>query len=165
MVAGMATTASTASTGTAPSSTAQQVPAIDDQICFALYAASRALTTRYRELLAPLDLTYPQYLAMVVLWEGNEVSVARLGERLFLDSGTLSPLLRRLESRGLVSRSRSTSDERSVLVSLTADGDALRARAAGIPEAICESTGLDVASLVALQQQVVALGDSVRATI
>jgi len=165
MVAGMATTASTASTGTAPSSTAQQVPAVDDQICFALYAASRALTTRYRELLAPLDLTYPQYLAMVVLWEGNEVSVARLGERLFLDSGTLSPLLRRLESRGLVSRSRSTSDERSVLVSLTADGDALRARAAGIPEAICESTGLDVASLVALQQQVVALGDSVRATI
>ena len=161
----MATTASIASTGTAPSSTAQQVPAIDDQICFALYAASRALTTRYRELLAPLDLTYPQYLAMVVLWEGNEVSVARLGERLFLDSGTLSPLLRRLESRGLVSRSRSTSDERSVLVSLTADGDALRARAAGIPEAICESTGLDVASLVALQQQVVALGDSVRATI
>jgi len=160
----MATTASIASTG-APSSTAQQVPAIDDQICFALYAASRALTTRYRELLAPLDLTYPQYLAMVVLWEGNEVSVARLGERLFLDSGTLSPLLRRLESRGLVSRSRSTSDERSVLVSLTADGDALRARAAGIPEAICESTGLDVASLVALQQQVVALGDSVRATI
>jgi len=161
----MATTASIASTGTAPSSTVQQVPAIDDQICFALYAASRALTTRYRELLAPLDLTYPQYLAMVVLWEGNEVSVARLGERLFLDSGTLSPLLRRLESRGLVSRSRSTSDERSVLVSLTADGDALRARAAGIPEAICESTGLDVASLVALQQQVVALGDSVRATI
>jgi len=161
----MATTASIASTGTAPSSTAQQVPAIDDQICFALYAASRALTTRYRELLAPLDLTYPQYLAMVVLWEGNEVSVARLGERLFLDSGTLSPLLRRLESRGLVSRSRSTSDERSVLVGLTADGDALRARAAGIPEAICESTGLDVASLVALQQQVVALGDSVRATI
>ena len=161
----MATTASIASTGTAPSSTARQVPAIDDQICFALYAASRALTTRYRELLAPLDLTYPQYLAMVVLWEGNEVSVARLGERLFLDSGTLSPLLRRLESRGLVSRSRSTSDERSVLVGLTADGDALRARAAGIPEAICESTGLDVASLVALQQQVVALGDSVRATI
>ena len=146
-------------------SPAPQVPAIDDQICFALYAASRALTTRYRELLAPLDLTYPQYLAMVVLWEGSEVSVARLGERLFLDSGTLSPLLRRLEIRGLVFRTRSATDERSVLVSLTADGEALRARAAGIPEAICESTGLDVDTLVALQQQVVALGDSVRATL
>jgi DNA-binding MarR family transcriptional regulator len=143
----------------------QQVPAIDDQICFALYAASRALTTRYRELLAPLELTYPQYLAMVVLWEGSEVSVARLGERLYLDSGTLSPLLRRLEARGLVARTRSTADERSVIVSLTLDGQALRAQAAGIPAAICESTGLDVESLVALQHQVVALGDSVRATI
>ena len=143
----------------------QQVPAIDDQICFALYAASRALTTRYRELLAPLDLTYPQYLAMVVLWEGRQISVAQLGERLYLDSGTLSPLLRRLEARGLVSRTRSSTDERSVLVNLTDAGNGLRAQAAGIPQAICESTGLDVASLVALQQQVVALGASVRATI
>jgi DNA-binding MarR family transcriptional regulator len=144
--------------------TEQAAPGLDDQICLALYTASRALTARYRSLLAPLGLTYPQYLAMVALWEDGPQSVARLGERLYLDSGTLSPLLRRLESTGLVSRTRSTDDERSVIVSLTERGNDLRSDAAGVPEAICLSTGLDVDTLVTLQKQIVALADSVRTT-
>ena len=139
-------------------------PGLDDQICLALYTASRALTSRYRTLLAPLGLTYPQYLAMVALWEDGPQSVARLGERLYLDSGTLSPLLRRLESTGLVTRTRSADDERSVTIALTERGSGLRADAAGVPDAICASTGLDVESLMALQKQIVALADSVRAT-
>ena len=142
----------------------QGAPGLDDQICLALYTASRALTARYRTLLAPLGLTYPQYLAMVALWEDGPQSVARLGERLYLDSGTLSPLLRRLESTGLVTRTRSADDERSVVIALTDRGSALRADAATVPEAICLSTGLDVDALVALQKQIVALAESVRTT-
>lgn len=142
---------------------AHPIPRIDDQICFALYAASRALTSRYRDLLAPLGLTYPQYLAMSVLWDSGIMSVAALGERLFLDSGTLSPLIRRLESSGLVTRSRSVDDERSVLVDLTGSGRAMQAQASGIPMAICDATGIDLDALVTLQQQVAALGTNVRA--
>jgi len=142
----------------------RQAPGLDDQICLALYTASRALTSRYRGLLAPLGLTYPQYLAMVALWEDGPQSVARLGERLYLDSGTLSPLLRRLETSGLITRTRSADDERSVIIALTHDGDRLRSEAAGVPDAICASTGLDVESLMELQKQIVALADSVRAT-
>ena len=136
---------------------------LEQQICFALYNASRALTSRYRELLEPLGLTYPQYLSMLVLWETGSATVSELGERLHLDSGTLSPLLRRLEASGLIRRERAANDERVVNVSLTETGAALKAGAAGIPEQICLSTGLPVESIVALRDQVTAVADSVRA--
>jgi DNA-binding MarR family transcriptional regulator len=106
---------------------------LDDQLCFALYAASRAMTARYRPLLDALGLTYPQYLVMVVLWDQGETTVRGLGDRLRLDSGTLSPLLKRLESNGHISRTRNAEDERSVLIRATPQGSRLRAQAAQVP--------------------------------
>ena len=138
-------------------------PGLDEQICFALYNASRAITLRYRDLLTPLGITYPQYLVLLVLWEGGEIGVSGLGARLQLDSGTLSPLLRRLESAGLVTRTRSGHDERTVSVSLTARGRSLQGEAAHIPAQICAATGLDRPDLQVLQQQIATLADSVRA--
>jgi len=135
---------------------------VADQICFAMYSASRALTARYRELLAPLGLTYPQYLVLMALWQQEPLTVSALGTRLALDSGTLSPLLRRLEGAGLVDRRRSDSDERSVLVHLTAAGRELEAAAAGIAASIGESTGLEVDELIVLRQQIVELTHNVR---
>lgn len=137
-------------------------PPLEEQICFALYSASRSLTTRYRQLLAPLGVTYPQYLVLVVLWETGTTSVGRLGERLQLDSGTLSPLLRRLERAGLVVRGRSTTDERVVEVSLSPRGDELRSEGPRIADAICASTGLPLDDLRELQAQVAALAERVR---
>ncbi|HEY4267909.1 MAG TPA: MarR family transcriptional regulator [Galbitalea sp.] len=137
-------------------------PLLDEQICFALYSASRAFTSRYRELLEPLGLTYPQYLAMLVLWESEPLSVSHLGERLQLDSGTLSPLLKRLESVGLITRTRATDDERSVLVALTQTGDALRAKAVDIPYQLCASTGLTPADLGRLQAELSSLTATMR---
>ena len=134
---------------------------LDEKICFSLYRASRALTNRYRELLRPLGVTYPQYLVLLVLWEKGTVSVATLGERLQLDSGTLSPLLRRLETNGIVTRTRSAADERSVLVNLTPHGEKLHELASGIPNAVCLATGLQPTALISLQKQVAALADSV----
>ena len=116
--------------------TANACPAhlrLDQQLCFPLYAASNLMTRLYRPLLDELGLTYPQYLAMLVLWEASPCTVSALGERLLLDSGTLTPLLKRLETAGLVRRTRDAADERRVLVSLTDNGLALRARADGVP--------------------------------
>lgn len=107
---------------------------LNQQLCFPLYAASNLMTRLYRPMLDELGLTYPQYLAMLVLWEASPSTVSALGERLLLDSGTLTPLLKRLESAGLVHRTRDTADERRVLVSLTAEGRELRARADGVPQ-------------------------------
>jgi DNA-binding MarR family transcriptional regulator len=121
------------------------------QVCFALYAASRALTALYRPVLDRLGLTYPQYLVMLVLWERGDTSVKALGTSLELDSGTLSPLLKRLEAAGLVRRARDPRDERSVLISLTAAGDALREQATGIPRAIAEATGVPADKLADLR--------------
>lgn len=121
------------------------------QVCFALYAASRALTALYRPVLDRLGLTYPQYLVMLVLWERGDTTVKALGTSLELDSGTLSPLLKRLEAAGLVTRARDPRDERSVVVSLTTAGDALREQAAGIPRAIAEATGVPGSQLAALR--------------
>jgi DNA-binding MarR family transcriptional regulator len=115
---------------------------LDDQLCFALYAASRAVTARYRPLLDTLGLTYPQYLVMLVLWERQEVSVKELGAALQLDYGTLTPLVKRLESNGLVRRERRPDDERSVRVLLTAEGAALREKAEGVPPAMGAAMGL-----------------------
>lgn len=143
--------------------TARPVPVdLDGMVCFALYSASRALTAKYRELLTPLGLTYPQYLVMIVLWQSGASTVRDLGRRLQLDSGTLSPLLKRLESAGLIVRRRRVEDERSVVVALTPAGDLLRHRAASIPAAICQSTGLTLADLDALRVQIDVLADGVR---
>ena len=138
------------------------VPRLDEQICFALYSASRALTARYRELLSPLGVTYPQYLVLMVLWETNAITVTELGQRLELDSGTLSPLLRRLETAGLVSRTRRHDDERTVEVTLSAVGEDLRILAAGIPAQVCAATGFEADQIGALLGQVTTLSAHVR---
>ncbi|MGI8760270.1 MAG: MarR family winged helix-turn-helix transcriptional regulator [Jatrophihabitantaceae bacterium] len=118
--------------------------ALDDQLCFALYAASRAMTARYRPHLDAIGLTYPQYLVMVVVWDQGATTVGMLGERLRLDSGTLSPLLKRLEASGLITRARRPDDERSVEIRPTAKGRRLHQRAARIPSEIRASlAGLD----------------------
>lgn len=106
---------------------------LDNQLCFALYAASRAMMNTYRTLLDHLGLTFPQYLVMLVLWETGESTVKDLGQALYLDSGTLSPLLKRLEAAGLIRRTRSTRDERAVEVSLTEAGQALKEQAFPVP--------------------------------
>ncbi|MEU9557579.1 MarR family winged helix-turn-helix transcriptional regulator [Streptomyces fumanus] len=115
---------------------------LQDQLCFALYAASRSVTARYRPLLEELGLTYPQYLVMLVLWDQDSVSVRELGTALQLESSTLSPLLKRLEASGLIHRERRSDDERSVAVRLTQAGTDLREKARTVPLAIGEAMGL-----------------------
>jgi DNA-binding MarR family transcriptional regulator len=119
---------------------------LDEQACFALYAASRAVTDTYRPLLGELGLTYPQYLVLLVLWESDARPVKEIGEALHLDYGTLSPLLKRLEANGLVTRARLPADERTVVISLTEQGRTMRTRAAAVPSAIGCALGLDDAS-------------------
>lgn len=116
---------------------------LSEQACFALYAASRAVTDLYRPMLAELDLTYPQYLVLLVLWEQDGQSVKQIGERLQLDYGTVSPLLKRLEARGLLRRERDVGDERSVTVRLTEQGTELRGRVAQLPQRIGQAMGMD----------------------
>jgi DNA-binding MarR family transcriptional regulator len=125
---------------------------LDQQLCFALHAASRAMTAAYAAELAPLGVTYPQYLTLLVLWERDGVAVSAIGERLQLDSATLTPLLKRLEAQGLVERRRRAEDERVVEIHLTTDGRALRRRAAGVPRAMLEKSGLTPEALVALRR-------------
>ncbi|MER7009859.1 MarR family transcriptional regulator [Saccharopolyspora sp. NPDC000359] len=124
---------------------------LDRQLCFALYSASRAFTNLYRPFLGELGLTYPQYLVMLVLWERRSLAVKELGAALRLDSGTLSPLLKRLEARGLVVRERSSDDERSVFVALTDDGRDLQERAREIPGQMLAATGLEIDGVVELR--------------
>lgn len=126
---------------------------LDRQICFSLHAASRAFNGVYRVVLKDLGLTYPQYLVMLVLWEEGDLPVKKLGERLRLDSGTLSPLVKRLEAAGLVRRERSAADERSVLVRVTGEGAALRERALEVPRRIGSATGFDLAEIGALRDR------------
>jgi len=109
---------------------------LEKQLCFALYSASRAMTTAYRPILKSLGITYPQYLVFLLLWERDKLSQTEIGERLLLDSGTLSPMIKRMEKAGLVSRVRDVEDERSVRIVLTEKGRALRAKAVSVPEAI-----------------------------
>jgi DNA-binding MarR family transcriptional regulator len=116
---------------------------LDDQLCFALYAASRAVTARYRPMLDAIGLTYPQYLVMMLLWEKDHQTVGQLGARLALDSGTLSPLLKRLTAAGLVTRHRRVEDERSVSIALTDAGRALQDRAYAISESMIGAIGFD----------------------
>ena len=126
---------------------------LEHQLCFALYSSSLAMTRLYKPLLEPLGLTYPQSLALLVLWESDGLAVGSLGERLFLDSGTLTPLLKRLEAAGLVRRERCADDERRVLVHLTAEGRALRSRAHPIPRELASATGCSAAELATLTRQ------------
>ena len=115
--------------------------ALDNQFCFALYSTSHAMTKTYKPLLDRLGLTYPQYLVMLVLWEQDDVLVKDIGARLFLDSGTLTPLLKRLEANGLLARLRDSVDERQVRIVLSDAGRALRVRALEVPEQILCATG------------------------
>lgn len=137
---------------------------LDEQICFALYNASRAVTARYRDLLAPIGITYPQYLVVLVLGESGTATVSALGARLHLDSGTLSPLVRRLETAGYVTRSRVPGDDRSVEIGLTASGRELRRSTQTLPGQVCAATGLDLDDLRALREKVSSLAAQVRAT-
>jgi DNA-binding MarR family transcriptional regulator len=136
---------------------------VDEQLCFALYNASRAVTRTYAPLLEPLGLTYPQYLVLLVLWERDGLPVKQLGERLALDSGTLTPLLKRLEQHGVIERRRGQLDERVVRIHLTARGRALRHKARKIPTELACRAGYDVASegsvgeLVRLRDELAAL--------
>ena len=131
--------------------------ALDQQLCFAVYSASLAMTKLYKPLLEPLGLTYPQYLVMLVLWEGDGLTVSQLGERLSLDSGTLTPLLKRLQTAGLVQRLRDTADERRVLLQLTAAGRKLKARAARVPHTVACATGCEIDELASLVTRLKAL--------
>ncbi len=123
---------------------------LDAQLCFALYSTSLAMTKRYRPVLDALGLTYPQYLVMLALWEQDGAGVSALGARLFLDSGTLTPLLKRLAAAGLIERQRADSDERRVVVRLTPAGRALRRRATGIPARLAGATGCALDELAQL---------------
>ncbi|HEY6179021.1 MAG TPA: MarR family transcriptional regulator [Kofleriaceae bacterium] len=136
---------------------------LDEQLCFALYSASRAVTRAYAPLLEPLGLTYPQYLVLLVLWERDGVPIKQLGARLALDSGTLTPLLKRLAAQGLVQRRRGEDDERVVRIHLTAAGRALRSKARKVPMELACRAGYDLASeramrdLVRLRDELTAL--------
>ncbi|MGM7669821.1 MarR family winged helix-turn-helix transcriptional regulator [Microbacterium sp. A93] len=124
---------------------------LEDQVCFALYSAARAAQQAYRPLLDELGLTYPQYLVLLVLWEQDGQSVSELGERLHLDSGTLSPLLRRLDEHGFITRERQTTDSRRVTVRLTTAGETLRERAVDVQRCLLDAVGLSTADLLALR--------------
>jgi DNA-binding MarR family transcriptional regulator len=126
---------------------------LDDQLCFALHAASRAMTGAYAPLLDALEVTYPQYLVLLTLWEEDGACVSRIGERLHLDSATLTPLLKRLEARELLTRRRSAEDERVVEIFLTAKGKRLEKRAANIAKELFCKTQLSMSELVRLREQ------------
>src|SRR5476649_941998 len=130
---------------------------LDQQMCFALYSANLALHKVYRKLLGELDLTYPQYLVMLVLWQRDEVTVSDIGEKLFLDSATLTPLLKRLETAGWLLRNRAKTDERQVIITLTDTGRQLRDKAKEIPEAILCATECELSEMVTLKQQLESL--------
>lgn len=132
---------------------------LDNQVCFALYSASLAMTKLYKPLLDQIGLTYPQYLVMLVLWEQDGVTVSELGERLFLDSGTLTPLLKRLEAQGQIARLRDVQDERRVRITLTAEGRALRDQAEAIPQCVLQSSQCSIAELTALTTELKQLRD------
>lgn len=126
---------------------------LDNQLCFALYSASLAMTKTYKPLLDVLGLTYPQYLVMIVLWQEDDILVKDIGQRLFLDSGTLTPLLKRLEASSLIARTRDVADERQVRITLTPEGRALRSQAAGVPDRIVCASGQELERLQNLRAQ------------
>jgi DNA-binding MarR family transcriptional regulator len=126
---------------------------LDNQLCFALYSSSHLMTKIYKPLLKEIGLTYPQYLAMLVLWEEDEITVGALGEKLYLDSGTLTPLLKRMETAGFVKRKRSGTDERQVFIHLTDKGRALKRAASQIPSKAGAATGMGILEIIKLRKQ------------
>jgi len=148
------------STPTAADRRADAWLALDKQLCFALYSASLAMTKVYKPLLAPLGLTYPQYLVMLALWEGDGQSVSELGDKLALDSGTLTPLLKRLEAQGQLSRERDAQDERRVIVRLTPAGRQLKVQARRVPQEIGRASGCELSEIVGLTRQLTTVRDA-----
>jgi DNA-binding MarR family transcriptional regulator len=138
---------------------------LGNQLCFAVYSTAHAFNRVYKPLLDRLGLTYPQYLVMLALWERDGVPIKDVGERLFLDSGTLTPLLKRLEAAHLIKRTRSREDERQVLVALTSQGQALKEKARGVPPAILAASGCSLGELAALKKKLVALRDQLNAAV
>jgi MarR family transcriptional regulator, organic hydroperoxide resistance regulator len=134
-----------------------------NQLCFAVYSTAHAFNRFYKPLLDKLGLTYPQYLVMLVLWEEDGVPVKDIGERLFLDSGTLTPLLKRLETAGLLKRTRSKEDERQVIVALTPQGVALKEKARSLPLSILAASQCSVAELTTLKSEIVSLREKLNA--
>ncbi len=145
--------------------TADLMLRLDNQVYFAVYSTAHAFNRVYKPLLDRLGLTYPQYLVMLVLWERDDVPVREIGERLFLDSGTLTPLLKRLEAADLVKRTRSTQDERQVLIALTSKGRALQEKARTVPQSILAASACSVGELSALKNDLVALRDRLNAAL
>lgn len=133
---------------------------LDDFICFALYSANHAMNRLYKPMLDALNLTYPQYLVMVTLWEEDGQTVGGIGEKLFLESSTLTPLLKRLEAAGFIQRTRSKEDERQVLISLTSEGVALKKKAAEIPPCILDASNTTADELARLRTEIVTLREA-----
>jgi DNA-binding MarR family transcriptional regulator len=144
----------------APQPKPEEMLKLDNQLCFALYSANLAMHKLYRGLLKDLELTYPQYLVMLVLWERDGLMVSEIGERLFLDSATLTPLLKRLEASGLLTRARAVSDERQVIITLTDAGRTLRAKAQVVPEQVMCATACELDELVQLREELARLRGS-----
>jgi DNA-binding MarR family transcriptional regulator len=138
---------------------------LGNQLCFAVYSTAHVFNRLYKPLLDRLGLTYPQYLVMLVLWERDGVPVKDIGEKLFLDSGTLTPLLKRLEAAELLKRTRSTEDERQVLIALTSRGQALREKAKALPQAILAASACSVTELVTMKNELIALRDRLSSTL
>lgn len=130
---------------------------LDNQLCFALYSASLTMTKVYKPLLAKFGVTYPQYLVLLVLWEQDKRTVSELGDRLFLDSGTLTPLLKRLEALDYIRRERDSADERRVFISLTTEGCRLQKKALAVPQQICGASQCSLPVLVSLTEQLTSL--------
>lgn len=150
----MTSAAAPSEAAAAPGSPGDDLLRLDSQLCFAVYAASHAFSRAYRPLLEALGLTYPQYLVMLVLWERDDLTVKQVGERLGLDSGTLTPLLKRLATAGLVARARDEEDERQVRITLTEAGRGLRARAEALPRHIARRLGLAPPELRRLRREI-----------
>ncbi len=127
---------------------------LENQVCFPIYTLAKEMVNKYRSLLEELELTYPQYLVMLVLWENDEQSVSAIGEKLNLDSGTLTPLLKRLEQKEIVIRKRSQADERMVVISLTAAGHQLKTKAQNVPSAMVDAMSIPVAELKVLKNSI-----------
>lgn len=145
--------------------TAESLLKLENFLCFAVYSTANAVTRAYQPRLAALGLTYPQYLAMVVLWEQENQTVTAIGAKLSLDSGTLTPLLKRLEAAGLITRRRDESDERQVLIALTDAGRAMKGRAEAVPVAMGQAFGCSMEEAMGLRSELIALRDNLVASI
>ncbi|HAV4461593.1 MarR family transcriptional regulator [Acinetobacter baumannii] len=130
---------------------------LENQLCFLIYSTNLALNQLYRKLLTPLGITYPQYLVMLVLWEKDEITVSEIGSKLFLESSTLTPILKKLEALQLLNRTRSKEDERQVIITLSEKGKKLKEQAVNIPKHILEASSCDTATLLSLKDQLTQL--------